>query len=155
MDNLTPEQRESLWRRSPAGRKRAELDGQPELELEARLTDALTRIPDAPVPSNFTSRVMDAIDLEEARPARSKRWSWNWHAWLPRAAAVMAVLLFSAIGVEHYETVQYHRTEMAASLHTVASTSAVPDVEALNNFDTIQRMGQSAHADTDLLAALQ
>jgi hypothetical protein len=155
MDNLTPEQRESLWRRGPAGQKRAELDGQPELELEAHLTDALTRIPDVPVPSNFTSRIMDAIDLEEARSARSKRGWWNWHALLPRVAVAMAVLLFAAIGVEHYETVQNHRTEMAASLHTVASTSAVPDVDALNNFDTIQRMGQSAHADTDLLAALQ
>jgi hypothetical protein len=155
MDNLTPEQRESLWRRGPAGQKRAGLDGQPELELEARLTDALTRMPDVAVSSNFTSRVMDAIDLEEARAARSKRWSWNWHSLLPRLAVATAVLLFTSMGLQHYEMVQHHRTEMVASLHTVASASAVPDVDALDNFDAIQRMGQSVHADTDLLVALQ
>jgi hypothetical protein len=32
---------------------------------------------------------------------------------------------------------------------------APPSVEALNNFDAIQRMSQSAHADGELLAALQ
>jgi len=31
----------------------------------------------------------------------------------------------------------------------------VPSVDALENLDAIQRMSQSAHADTELLAALQ
>ena len=38
-----------------------------DLELEARLTRALARLPDAPVPSNFTARLMQAVDLEESR----------------------------------------------------------------------------------------
>ena len=45
---------------------------QPDLDLEARLTAALARIPDAAVPSNFTARVLTAIELEEAAAARSR-----------------------------------------------------------------------------------
>ena len=127
------------------------------MELEARLTDALTQMPDVPVPSNFTARVLDAIDLEEARTARSKSWRWNWHALLPRVAVAAAVLLFAGISVQRYATVRHHREEVADSLRVVASASTVPDLDALNNFDAIQRMGQSqsVHADTDLLVALQ
>ena len=155
MDNLTPEQRESLWRRNPTGQKRAKLDSRPELELEARLTDALAQMPDPPVPSNFTARVLDAIDREEAVAARSKGWRWDWHALLPRMAMAMAVVLFAGIGLQHHESAVRERTEVTKSLQAAASASAVPDVEALNNFDAIQRMGQTVHADTDLLAALQ
>jgi hypothetical protein len=155
MDNTSPEQRESLWRRNSTGQKRARLDGQPELELEARLTGALARMPDSPVPSNFTARVLDAIDREDVGAARSKGWRWNWHALLPRTAVAMAVLLFAGIGLQHHETAQRERAAVAKSLQVAASASVVPDVDALNNFDAIQRMGQTVHADTDLLVALQ
>ena len=44
---------------------------------------------------------------------------------------------------------------MAKSLSLVASASSVPSVDALENLEAIQQMGQPAHADTELLAALQ
>lgn len=154
MDNLSPEQRESLWRRDSTGQKRVKLDRQPELELEARLTDALARMPDSPVPSNFTARVLDAIDHEEAVASRPWGWRWNWHSLLPRMAVAMAVLLFAGIGIQHHEAAQRERTEVVKSLQIVASTGT-PNVDALNNFDAIQRMGQTVHADTDLLVDLQ
>ena len=46
MEHQTPEQRESLWRRKLSAAERAGLRGQPELELEARLTEALTQLPE-------------------------------------------------------------------------------------------------------------
>ena len=58
---------EALWRRKLSEAGRNALRAQPELELEARLTAALAKIPDAPVPSNFTARVLAAIELDEAR----------------------------------------------------------------------------------------
>jgi hypothetical protein len=157
MENRTPESRESLWRRKLSDAERAGLRGQPDLEQEARLTDALAQMRNVPVPSNFTARVMDAIELEDARSARleqSKGWRWNWRMLLPRVAVTAAVLLFGALVLQYHQT-GLHRAEMAKSLSVVASAQAVPDVDALNNFDTIQRMSQSGRADNELLVALQ
>jgi hypothetical protein len=154
MEHQTPEPRESLWRWKISGAERAALRGQPELELEAQLTEALTHLPNAPVPSNFTARVLAAIELEEARAARSKGWRWNWHWLLPRFAAATAVLLFAGLGIQHHE-LALHRAELARSLSVVASASAMPSVDALENLEVIQRLSQPAQADTELLAALQ
>ena len=154
MEHQTPDRRESLWRRKLSGAERAELRGQPELELEARLTEALTQLPNAPVPSNFTARVLAAIELEEARPARSRGWGWNWHSLLPRFAVVTAVLLLAGLELQHHELAR-HRAELARSLSLVASARTVPSVEALENLEVIQRLSPSAQADTELLAALQ
>jgi negative regulator of sigma E activity len=157
MDDHFPEQREGLWRRKLSAAERAELRAQPELELEARLTEALAQLPDSPVPSNFTARVLEAIDLEEARMARSapsQGWRWSWHSLLPRVAVTCAVLLFAGFGLQHHELAR-HRIEMARSLSVVATASAVPSLDALENLDAIQRMSQPARADTELLAALQ
>jgi negative regulator of sigma E activity len=129
----------------------------PELELEAQLSDALAQLPNISVPSNFTARVLDAIELDEARSARSSkmsRWHWNWRSLLPRVAATMAILLFAGMGVQHYET-SLHRAEIAQSLSVVASAKTVPSMDALKNFDTILHMSQSGHADTELLADMQ
>ena len=134
--------------------ERAVLRGQPELELEARLTEALAQLPNAPLPSNFTARVLAAIELEEAQAARSRGWRWNWHGLLPRFAAVAAVLLVAGLMLQHHE-LALHRAEMARSLSAVASANTVPSVDALENLEVIQRMSQPAQADTELLAALQ
>jgi hypothetical protein len=156
MENQTPDPREPLWRRKLSEAEKAELRARPELELEARLSDALAKLPNAPVPSNFTARVLDAIELEESRLARSGKvpaWHWNWRLLLPRAAVTAAVLLFSGLGIQSYEA-GLHRAEMVQGIHVAVTTQAVPSVDALNNFDAIQRMSASGHADTELLADL-
>jgi negative regulator of sigma E activity len=149
-DNL----RESLWRRTFSDTERAALHPQPELELEARLTEALAKIPNAPVPSNFTARVLAAIELEENQAARPQSWALNWRAWWPRVAMAAAVLIFAGVGIQRYET-QSQRAALVRTLAMVARTPALPDVDALVNLDAIQRMSQSGHADGELLAALQ
>ena len=63
---------ESLWRRKLSEAERATLRASPELELEAKLTAALGKISEASVPSNFTARVLAAVELEEMRSARSR-----------------------------------------------------------------------------------
>jgi negative regulator of sigma E activity len=143
---------ESLWRRKLTDTERAELRARPELELEARLTNALAKIPDAPAASNFTARVMQAIELEEARSARSA--IWNWRAWLPRFAVATALVFFAGLSFHNYE-VNAHRAALAQSVALIAKAQSLPDVDALNNFDAIQRMSQPAPADEELLALLQ
>jgi hypothetical protein len=157
MEHQVPEPHESLWRRKLSGAERADLRARPELELEARLTDALAQLPNAPVPSNFTARVLDAIELEEARAARltgARGWHWNWHTLWPRLAVTATVLLLAGLGFQHYQAGQ-RQAEMTRSLSVVASARTVPSVEALNNFDFIQQMSHAERADTALLAAMQ
>lgn len=151
MDNKPSNLHESLWRRRLTEAERAKLETQPELELEARLTLALSRMPDAPVPSNFLAGVLSAIELEEKRAERAH--GWNWRLLVPRLAAAAVVLFFTVAGVEHHE-VKLHRAELARNLAEIATTQT-PSVDALENLDAIQRMSQSGHADTELLAALQ
>jgi negative regulator of sigma E activity len=155
MDDQSPAERERVWRRPVSGAERAAWRGQPELELEARLTDALAELPDASVPSNFTARVMASIDLEEARLARSRGGRWNWHLLLPRMAVATAIVLFTGLGFQQYQ-VSHRRTEMVRTVSAVASaTVPVPSADVLENLEVIQRMSQTSHADTELLTDLQ
>ncbi len=72
--NLPVDVPSSVWRRKLTDAERAELCVQPEvaaeLEMESRLSEVLAKRPDIAVPSNFTSRVLQAVEREEAnRPA--------------------------------------------------------------------------------------
>ncbi len=149
--------RESLWRGKPTEAVRAELRAQPEaadLKLEADLSEMLSRMPPAPVASNFTERVMQAIELEEARHSQSRGRLWNWRSLMPRMAIASVVLVFAGVmWQQHEQTV--HRAALALSVASVAGNQPLPSVEALKNFDTIQRMSQPQHADEELLALLQ
>ena len=122
-----------------------------DLELEARLSRALARLPDAPVPSNFTAQVLQAVELEESR--RSRKWSWNWHALLPRIAVTAAVVLFAGLTFHHYELTS-RRNALAQNVVLVAGSQPLPSMDALKNFDVIQRMSQP-RADDELLALMQ
>lgn len=153
MNNQPSDAGESLWRRKLSEAERAELRSQPELEREARLTAALAGIPDAPVPSNFTARVLNAVELEENRVTR-RRGRWNWHSLLPRVAVAAALLIAAGIGFQRHE-VRAHRVQLAKSVAMVAAAQPPPSVDVLENLDVIQRMAASSHADNDLLAALQ
>jgi negative regulator of sigma E activity len=124
-----------------------------DLKLEARLSQALARLPDAAVPSNFTARVMQAVELEESREARRWSFAWNWHALLPRIAVTAAVVLFAGLTLHHYE-LNSRRTALALNVALIAGSQPLPSVDALKNFDAIQRMSQP-RADEELLALMQ
>jgi hypothetical protein len=149
---------ESLWRRKLTDAERVALRARPELaaelELESRLSELLATIPDAPVSSNFTARLMRAVELEDARESRRRMFTWNWHALLPRIAVTAAVVLFAGLTFHHYQLTS-QRTLLAKNVALVAESQPLPSVEALKNFDAIQRMSQPAHADDELLALLQ
>jgi hypothetical protein len=151
------ELRELLWRRQLTEAERAKAAKQPEnraeLELEARLTVALTQLPTVPVSSNFTARVLQAIDREDARPQVSG-WHWSWTRWLPRVAVTAAMLALAAVTWQQHE-LTLRRTALAQSVAQVATSAALPGVDALANYDAIKRMGQTQPADDALLALMQ
>lgn len=152
---ISEEVRELLWRRALSDAETARAATTPasraELALEARLTAALDQLPVLPTPSNFTARVLQAVDLAEAQTARA---GWTWTQWLPRLASVVTVFAVTAL-VWHSHELHQRRLAIAQSVALVAGSPALPDVEALNNFDAIQRMGQTQAADEKLLALLQ
>ena len=119
-------------------------------KFQNELRELLSRLPDAPVASNFTARVMQQIDLEESRHSRKLNSIFNWHAFLPRAAVATVAIVFAGLTLQHHE-VSEQRAQVAQSVALVAG-SPMPDVDALKNFDAIKRMSQPAHADEELLA---
>jgi hypothetical protein len=150
--------RELAWRRKLTRAERAELRAQPEaqadLELESRLSDALARVPDAPVPSNFTARVLQSIEREEARGARTQSVSWYWRVLVPRVAVAVAVVAFAGLAYQRHEFDK--RAQLARDVALLTKAQPLPSVEALKNFDAIQRMSQATpHADVELLALLK
>jgi len=154
MEDNSSNLRELLWRRKLSGAERAGFSGQAALDLESRLTAALSNIYDVPVPSNFTSWVLVAVDLEEARVVRARHWTLNWRLLWPRVAAVAAILFFAGVGYQRYET-HSHRAALAKNVLLLARSQPLPSVEVLENLDAIQRMSLPARADGELLAALQ
>jgi negative regulator of sigma E activity len=119
--------------------------------LQNELRELLSRLPDAPVSSNFTARVMQAVEREDLQAARTRGWRWRWRSLLPRAAATATVAI--AAGFAFYQHEIYNqRAEIAKNVVRVANAQPLPSVDALQNFDAIQRMSQPAHADEELLA---
>jgi len=150
--------RELVWRRKLTDAEKAGLRTQPEaqadLELESRLSQALARVPDAPVPSNFTARVLQAVEREEARGAQNRGWSWYWRVLVPRTAVAVAVIGLAGLAYQHHQFDK--RTQLARDIALLAKAQPLPSVEALKNFDAIQRMSQTTvQSDDKLLALLQ
>jgi len=90
--------REQRWRRKLTANEEESLqayflthpEGQADWEAEASLNQQLGRLPDAPVASNFTALVMQAIDREIHDATRAEEELprlWHWlRRWAPRAA---------------------------------------------------------------------
>jgi len=153
--------RESSWRRKLTETEQAGLraylaanpDARADWEMESALNAALAQLPDALVPSNFTARVLQAVEREEARP-HGWSWRWNWHTLVPRVAFAAVVITFTGLAFHHHE-IYSRRAALARNVALVTKGQPMPSPEALENFDAIRRMSQPQHADDELLALMQ
>ncbi|MCX8091993.1 MAG: hypothetical protein N3I86_13840 [Verrucomicrobiae bacterium] len=156
--------REWLWRRTLSeaerARLRAWLEAHPEarddFELERGLTEMLARLPDTPAPSNFSARVLQAVERET--PARgAARWSeWvasSWRRWLPRAAVATLVLGAGVFWFQHHQARQ--QAEWRRSLTLIAALPAVPSPQALEDFEVVRQLSRTPPWDEELLALMQ
>jgi hypothetical protein len=123
---------------------------EPLQDVQRQMRRLHTRLPDVPVASNFTARVMQAIELEEMRRSRWRLFGWQWRAIIPRAATATVIVGFASFTIYQHE-LYTGRVALAKSAALVASQQ-MPSVEALKNFDAIRRMSQSARPDDELLA---
>ena len=157
-DPLYKKLQESGWRRPLTAAEAAELRGwlaaHPEMELdwdaEAGLNRALDHLPDAPVPTNFTTRVLQEIE-REAVAARDRKpaWGWRWRSLVPKVAVVLLVLGLGVVSYERHQATR--RATLARNVAVVSGAVAVPDPGLLQDFDAIR----SLDPDEDLLALMQ
>jgi hypothetical protein len=158
--------REILWRQKRTSSEQAELDAwlrntnipnlTSEAQVEVRLTESLAALPDVPVSSNFTARVLQAVKAGQAakdkRAHRLIQWFPFRMRWLVRATAVV-LLGTGFLGYQHVQAAR--QREFARSVGTVADVATVPSPEILQDFQAIRIMTPSPSPDEQLLAALQ
>lgn len=127
-----------------------------ELRREIVLHRVLSELPPIPVSSNFTYRVLAAVERETLthRPAWREWLARCWPRWVAPAAAAAAVAIYLGVAQNHSAN---QRAQLAASVHAVAALVTAPanttetlDLEVWDNFDVILRMGSVA-PDNELL----
>jgi anti-sigma factor RsiW len=156
--------RELSWRRELTSAEEAELrawllahpEAQADWEAEAGLNASLRRLPDAPVPGNFTARVLAAVEREAKAELRRRngRWLiWPWRRWLPRMA--FAVVVVGAGFVSYQKVEAANRRKLAESVAVVSAVSSLPSPDILKDFDAIQALNPTPPPDEELLLVFQ
>lgn len=156
--------KEAGWRRALDGGEEAALQkflaAHPEARQawgeEAALNRLLQRWPAPPVSSNFTARLLQAV---QNAPIRHTWRDWFAPAqWLPEGRAWRVAMCSMMVGlglISFHESQVIHRARMARELAGVSRLAALPRMEWLKDFDTINGISQVKVADDDLLAALE
>lgn len=158
--------REQSWRRKLSPDETAELrawlaahpEARDDWEAEAGLTEVLGRLPDAPLASNFTARVLRAVEREAGVQPRRAAAGWKqpgwWLKWLPRTAFAAVALTAGLIGVQ---TVRDHRRaeEYRQSVAAVSEVASLPSPEILQDFEAIRHLNETPGPDEELLRAFQ
>jgi len=150
---------EIAWRRPLTEVEQAELrawllahpEAQAGVENDAALTAALTQLPDAPVPSNFTARVWQQIEAEERSEARNPKSQPNWwRRYLPRIA-VAGFLVITGLGL--WQAKLAKQNQLVQTAQEVASAELLSNPNLLVNFDAIASLTpDTAMPDEGLLA---
>jgi anti-sigma factor RsiW len=155
--------RELSWRRKLTPAEEVEFrawlathpQARAEWEAEMALTNTLASLPDVPVASNFTARVLQAIEREETAiaPAFRRPSSLPWRHWLPRMA--LGALAVAAGLLSYLEVSAMRRAKLVQSVEVVSRVSTLPSPAILEDFDAIQRLSPPPVADEQLLSLLQ
>jgi len=149
---------ELSWRKKLSPSEEAELraclakhpECQTEWEAETALSMALGQMPDAPVASNFTARVLEAVERAERMERRPARLLWRF---LPRLgfAALAAALGFLA----YQQTVTARQAKYAQSIEAVSDISPALSPEILADFEAIRALNRTPSPDEQLLNLLK
>jgi len=124
-------------------------------EEERALSRAIHSLPDVPVSSNFTSRVLQAVDMEETGEARKERSRHRWFRFLlPRIGWAAAVAAVIGVAIHNRST---ERKELEGALVSLPiDFTKLPAPDVLADFDAINQLRQaSVTTDDRLLEALQ
>jgi anti-sigma factor RsiW len=153
---------EESWIRPLSQAEQAEVRGflrsHPEFReewmLESALNRALEQLPTVPVPSNFTSVVLQQTQRESLSSHR-RRFVWPslaGHFW-PRLAFGAVLVTSGLVGFQEARAIR--RGQMTQSLAVVSRVPAVPSPEILLNFDAINALNRDPAPDEQLLSVLK
>jgi anti-sigma factor RsiW len=121
---------------------------------ETGLNEALARLPDVPVPSNFTARVLRAIELDSVDAERRvQRKPFFPHRWLRWVAACLIILAGTVAYLSYLD--RLHSEQLVNSIAAVSLVAPLPSPEILTNFDVICALDRTPPPDEDLLKLLQ
>jgi anti-sigma factor RsiW len=152
--------REISWRRKLNSAEERELrdwlathpEARESLELDTGLTEALGKMPDVPVASNFTARVLEAVERDAKAEERAQKSQWNiWRRlprWLPRVASATVVVTAGLLAYLHNNSVE---ARQRAAVQRVAGIP-LPNPEILTNFEAIRMVSATPAPDEQLLA---
>ena len=143
---LTPEE-ETALQLYLAARPGAQADW----EDDVALTNALRDLPTAPLSSNFTSQVLQAIDREERVVERPTMPFWR--QWLPRFATVATILVLLFTGVNLYRFNNQSAMREAILPVTYIATT-VPEPEVFEDFEAIHQLRTAPQFSDDELVAV-
>ena len=164
-DPLDNRIQELAWRRKLSAEQEAELrawlaahpEAQAEHDTDIALNEILAALPDAPLPSNFTARVIRSVEAESSRSEKPTRGISSYLPpilrWLPKAALVALTLGVALISYEQVR--EAHRKQMAKAAVVVSEVASIPDPKILEDFEAIRAMSQAPPADEELLKLLQ
>jgi hypothetical protein len=159
-DPIYDKLREISWRRKLSEAEKRELREwliahpavQESLELETGLTEALRKMPNVPVASNFTTRVLQAIEREAIAEARGQGTKWKlWRRlprWLPKVASATVVLTAAASAYLYHYSVEARQQNLVQRV----AKMPLPNPEILTNFDAIRIVSATPAPDEQLLA---
>ncbi|MGV3755086.1 MAG: anti-sigma factor family protein [Verrucomicrobiota bacterium] len=124
-------------------------------EEELALCQVIRQLPDAPVSSNFTALVMQAVAQEERAAQRAEApaadgfmvWLRKHFAQLTASTAVVA--LAAVLAVQQQQPTQTvtapdANQAMAEQIKEMAKVGSVPSVDLLMDYEPIRRMSQGA-----------
>jgi anti-sigma factor RsiW len=150
------------WRRALTATEQTELrawlashpEALADIEQEAALDAALTNRSDVPVSSNFTARVMTAIERDEAaqRRAVSRPSDHWWRVFIPRFAVATVAIVCVTLGYRHNVAVQ--RMELSDAAKQIAESRALSDMAVIEDFETIRSLNSAEVAVDETLLSM-
>jgi anti-sigma factor RsiW len=137
----------------------AQPQGREAWEEDRCLNQLLRGLPNAPLSSNFTAQVRQAVQHVHTRSHRPRAHR-SWRTWLSSVGHAWqfgTALLVLGVGVmlhQHYRT--QARSELAHSVVNLPDVASLPSLEVLEDFDHIMSLPTpSAASDEELLSALK
>jgi hypothetical protein len=154
--------RELAWRRPLTVEELAHLaeclrahpDRRAEWQADLALAAVLRQLPERPAPSNLTARILAEVDrLESVKTSSPATTRIAWPRWLRWSLGVSMAMILIGGGLQWRQ--QQQQAAALAKLAKATEASAVPSLDALQNFDVILKIHPEAQADLQLLALSQ
>lgn len=128
-------------------------------EEDMRVLEAVRRLPDVPVASNFTSRVLEALPDEAGDPSPAplsptKRSWFRRLAWAPKWGLGFGFASILALAVFYGEYKRAKSMRLVESLTVITESKTAPIMEELQHFEFIQELAPvPLEVDWELIVA--